>query len=315
MDNSCARRLPESAVGRPGRDGPCYSARMSPRPDHLRLVPLFRGFSDDELAGVAALFEPASIKPDGTVFETGEPATELYLLISGEVTLVRPADDTYRLRPPALIGELGALTGLPRSCRAVVAGQAELFRLEAAKLQRHFGDNQELGVRFLANLLEVVADKVHRDQRRIGDMRMNLVRTQKELKQIRELILESPDTTLSQPIHDAVDRLITHNRRVNYRVEPPSAAQAKFRLDAGAADVLELSRTHVSLTWPSRTLPVDGTWLAGVLDLGGTEVPASGKIIRCDGKRVTIELDLFIDAYAQILEGYLTRVQLLDILV
>jgi hypothetical protein len=66
------------------------------------------------------------------VFETGEPATELYLLISGEVTLVRPADDTYRLRPPALIGELGALTGLPRSCRAVVAGQAELFRLEAA---------------------------------------------------------------------------------------------------------------------------------------------------------------------------------------
>ena len=33
------------------------------------------------------------------------------------------------------------------------------------------------------------------------------------------------------------------------------------------------------------------------------------------GKRVTIELDLFIDAYAQILEGYLTRVQLLDILV
>ena len=64
-----------------------------------------------------ALFEPASIKPDGTVFETGEPATELYLLISGEVTLVRPADDTYRLRPPALIGELGALTGLPRSCR------------------------------------------------------------------------------------------------------------------------------------------------------------------------------------------------------
>ena len=315
MDNSRAPRLPESADGRPGRGGPCYSARMSPRPDHLRLVPLFRGFSDDELAGVAALFEPATLKPDGTVFETGEAATELYLLISGEVTLVRPADDTYRLRPPALIGELGALTGLPRSCRAVVAGEAELFRLESARLQRHFADNQELGVRFLANLLEVVADKVHRDQRRIGDMRQNLVRTQKELKQIRELILESPDSPLSQPIHDAVDDLITHNRRVNYRVEPPSAAAAKFRLDAGIADVLELSRTHVSLTWPARTTPPAGAWLAGVLDLGGTEVPASGKVIRIDGKRVTLELDLFIDAYAQILEGYLTRVQLLDILV
>lgn len=288
---------------------------MAPRPEHLRLVPLFRGFSDDELAPIAALFEVVTPREDGVVFETGEAATELYLLVSGEVTLVRPADDTYRLRPPALIGELGALTGLPRSCRAVVAGPAELYRLEAARLQRHFADNQELGVRFLANLLEVVADKVHRDQRRIGDMRQNLVRTQKELKHIRDLILESQDSPLSQPIHDAVENLITHNRRVNYRVEPPTTIAAKFRLDAGSAEVLELSRTHVSVTWPGRTMPETGTWLAGVLDLGGTEVPASGKIIRVDGKRVTFELDLFIDTYAQILEGYLTRVQLLDILV
>jgi CRP/FNR family cyclic AMP-dependent transcriptional regulator len=288
---------------------------MAPRPEHLRLVQLFRGFTDDELAGVAALFEPVVPRDGGTVFETGEPATELYLLTRGEVTLVRPADDTYRLRPPALIGELGALTGLPRSCRAVVAGEAELYRLEAARLQRHFADNQELGVRFLANLLEVVADKVHRDQRRIGDMRQNLVRTQKQLKHIRELILESPESPLSQPIHDAVEDLITHNRRVNYRVEPPTAATARFRLDAGTAEVIELSRTHVSVTWPGRTAPVVGDWLAGVLDLGGTELPASGKVIRVDGKRVTIELDLFIDEFAHILEGYLTRVQLLDILV
>jgi CRP-like cAMP-binding protein len=293
---------------------------MAPRPEHLRLVPLFRGFSDDELAPIADLFEALTPRADGVVFETGEPATELYLLVSGEVTLVRPADDTYRLRPPALIGELGALTGLPRSCRAVVSGPAELFRLEAARLQHHFADNQELGVRFLANLLEVVADKVHRDQRRIGDMRQNLVRTQKELKHIRELILESTDSPLSQPIHDAVDNLITHNRRVNYRVEPPTTIPAKFRLDAGLAAVLELSRTHVSVSWPGRTPPEVGTWLAGVLDLGGTEVPASGKVIRTEAvrtesKRVTLELDLFIDAYAQILEGFLTRVQLLDILV
>jgi CRP-like cAMP-binding protein len=288
---------------------------MAPRPEHLRLVPLFRGFSDDELAAIAGLFEPATPRADGVVFETGEPATEFYLLAAGEVTLVRPADDTYRLRPPALIGELGALTGLPRSCRAVVAGSAELSRLEAARLQRYFADNQELGVRFLANLLEVVADKVHRDQRRIGDMRQNLVRTQKELKHIRELILESPESPLSQPIHDAVDQLITHNRRVNYRVEPPAAAAARFRVDAGTADVIELSRTHVASTWPGRTLPNPGDWVSGVLDLGGTEVPASGKVIRVDGKRVTVELDLFIDAYAQVLEGYLTRVQLLDILV
>jgi CRP/FNR family cyclic AMP-dependent transcriptional regulator len=289
---------------------------MAPRLEHLRLIPLFRGFSDEELAELAALFGPAAARPDGSLFETGEPATDLYLLSSGEVTLVRPADDTYRLRPPALIGELGGLTGLPRSCRAVASADAELWSLEARRLQAYFAENQELGVRFLANLLEVVADKVHRDQRRIGDMRQNIVRTQKSLKQIRDLILEAPETTVSAPIHDSVERLITHNRRVNYRVEPPQALRAQLRLDNGSAEVLELSRTHLSIDWPGDGSVAEvGAWHAGVLELAGTEIPASGKVVRAEGRRVTFELDLFIDEYAASLEGYLTRVQLLDILV
>jgi CRP/FNR family cyclic AMP-dependent transcriptional regulator len=288
---------------------------MGPRVEHLRLVPLFGGFSDDELGEISALFEPATVRPDGSLFETGEPATDLYLLAAGEVTLVRPHDDLYRLRPPALIGELGALTGLPRSCRAEVSAGSELWCLAARRIQGYFADNQELGVRFLVNLLEVVADKVHRDQRRLGDMRQHLVKTQKSLKQIRDLILESPDTPLSAPIHDRVEAMITHNRRVNYKVEPPGALRASFRLDAGVAAVAELSRTQVVAEWPTVAPPVIDDWFAGVLDLAGTEIAASGKVVAVEGRRVTIELDLFVDAYAQTLEGYLTRVQLLDVLV
>lgn len=288
---------------------------MGPRVEHLRLVPLFNGFSPEELGEIAELFEPATVRADGSLFDSGEAATELYLLASGEVTLVRPHDDVYRLRPPALIGELGALTGLPRSCRAEVSADAELWRLAARRIQGYFAENQELGVRFLVNLLEVVADKVHRDQRRLGDMRQHVVKTQKTLKQIRDLILESPETPLSSPIHDKVESLITHNRRVNYWVEPPGALRATFRLDAGQAPVCELSRTQLVVEWPGDSLPSVDDWFAGVLDLAGTDVPASGKVVAVDGRRVAIELDLFVDAYAQTLEGYLTRVQLLDVLV
>lgn len=287
---------------------------MGPRVDHLRLVPLFRGFSDEELTEIGRLFEPAAVRADGSLFDPGEPATELYLLAAGEVTLVRPADDVYRLRPPALIGELGALTGLPRSCRAEVSADAELWRLVAKRIQGYFADNQELGVRFLVNLLEVVADKVHRDQRHLADMRQHLVKTQKSLKQVRDLILESPESPLSAPIHDQVESLINHNRRVNYWVEPPSALRATFRLDAGASAVVELSRTKLVLDWADKA-PALGDWLSGVLDLAGTDVPASGKVTAVDGRRVTLELDLFVDEYARTLEGYLTRVQLLDVLV
>jgi CRP/FNR family cyclic AMP-dependent transcriptional regulator len=223
-----------------------------------------------------------------------------------------PDDDVFRLRPPALIGELGALAGLPRSTRAKVAEGSTVWRLPAKTLQAFLADNQELGLRFLVNLLGVVADKVHRDQTRLSDMRKNLVRTQKELKRLRELVLETDETPLSAPVHDTLDRLITHNRRVNYRVEPPAALPVQLRLESATYPIQDISRTHVSLSSPTLD---EGAWITGVLDLAGTEIPISGKVHRVEDGRVTIELDLLIDEYAAALEGYLTRVQLLDVLV
>ncbi|CAN5714330.1 hypothetical protein BH11MYX3_BH11MYX3_14200 [soil metagenome] len=58
-----------------------------------------------------------------------------------------------------------------------------------------------------------------------------------------------------------------------------------------------------------------GSWVSGVLSLAGSEIPISGKIHRVHAGKVTIELDLLIDEYAATLEGYLTRAQLLDVLV
>ena len=287
---------------------------MGPSATELRTIPLFQGFGDEELGQLGGLFAKVTIDPAKPLFDVGEPAAELYLLTAGEVVLERPDDDLFRLSPPALIGELGALTGLPRSTRAMVAAGSMVWGLRAKKLQDFFAKHQELGVRFLVNLLGVVADKVHRDQTRLGDMRQNLMRTQKELKRLRELVLETVETPLSAPVHDTLDRLITHNRRVNYRVEPPAALPVTLRLDNVTTPVADVSRTHVSVSLPA-TAPATGSWLSGVLNLAGTEIPISGKVHRVSGDRMTIELDLLIDEFASVLEGYLTRAQLLDVLV
>ncbi len=122
---------------------------------------------------------------------------------------------------------------------------------------------------------------------------------------------------MSAPIHNTLDRLITHNRRVNYRVEPPPALAINLRLDFGTVPVADISRTHISVEAPDApgTTATSGAWVSGVLSLAGTEIPISGRIHRVSGTRLTIELDLLIDEFAAILEGYLTRAQLLDVLV
>jgi CRP-like cAMP-binding protein len=286
----------------------------------LRTIPLFHGFTDDELAALGGLFERVAVDPARPLFDIGEASDDIYLLTDGEVVLDSPDDDRFKLSPPALIGELGALTQIMRSTRATVTAGATVWSLDAKVLQSFFASNQELGLRFLVNLLNVVADKVHRDQARLADMRRNLITTQKELKRLRELVLESEETPVSAPIHDALDNLITHNRRVNYRVEPPPALAAHLRISTEAdkpditTAVLDISRSHVSVK-PIAKAPAQGTWLTGVLQLAGTEIPISGRVKRVDTTRMTIELDLLIDEYTSILEGYLTRAQLLDVLV
>jgi len=288
--------------------------RMGPTASDLRTIPLFHGFADDELARLGALFERVTITdPEKPLFDVGEPATDFYLLTAGEVVLDSPDDDRFKLSPPALIGELGALTGLARSTRAYVTAGSTLWIVPARRIQAFFGEQQEMGVRFLVNLLTVVADKVHRDQGRMADMRSNLIKSQKELKRVREIVLEAEETPISAPVHDAVEKMITTNRRVNYRVVPPAALASSVRFDEGVGPVADISRTHLTVHAPM-TPPAIGAHVIGVLSLAGTEIPISGTVFRHKGHKMTIELDMLIDEYAAAFEGYLTRVQLLDIL-
>jgi len=146
-------------------------------------------------------------------------------------------------------------------------------------------------------------------------MREHIIVTQKTMKGLRELVLESPDSPISGRIHDALDGLIQQNRRANYRVEPPPALAAHLRLDDGRlAPIVELSRTHLNFRLAG-ALPAPSHEIAGVLVLAGPEIPVSGRVLRVQGDRVVLVLDLLLDEFAAAFEGYLTRVQMFDFLV
>jgi hypothetical protein len=222
----------------------------------------------------------------------------------------------YRLRPLAPIGELGALAGLHRNTSAVVTERAELWKATREALLHFFEQNREIAVLFYQNLVHLIADKVGRDQIRLEDMRRNIIRTQKAMKQMRDLLLESPETPVSEALHGNLEQLIQNNRRVNYRLEPPATLPARVRLDNGASlAVVQISRTHVRYRQDEGQLPRSTSAWTGVLWLSGPEIPVSGKVLRTIGPLVDVEIDLLFEEYGAMLDGYLTRVQMLDFMV
>jgi CRP/FNR family transcriptional regulator, cyclic AMP receptor protein len=286
------------------------------RPSDFHTIPLFHGITDDHLGELLAACEHVLLPAGEVLFEAGSDPTHLLLLVSGEVTLREPdhiGEPRFRLSPIAPIGELGSVTGLKRNTTAVTTQPSEVYRIGVGPLRHFFESHGDVAFPFYHNLLNIVADKVRRDSRRVEEMRANLIRTQKAMKRMLSLVLESEETPLSKSLCETLEDLIEHNRRLHYLVEPTSTLTSWIRLDAGATvPVREISDSLLRIA--ETRVPVGAEW-SGVLITPGAEVPVSGKVESSDPGSALIKLDLFIDQYALVLRDYLTRVQMLDFVV
>lgn len=303
---------------------------MAVSPSELHAIPLFHGITVPHLAELVGAFERLSFEAGETLFEAGSAPTHLLLLVRGEVALREPgasgesAEPRFRLSPLAPIGELGAVTGLPRSTTAVTTQPSEIWRISAAALTEFFEKHGDVAFPFLHNLLSIVADKVRRDGKRIEEMRGNLIRTQKAMKKLLDLVLETEETPLSKQIAETLEDLIEHNRRSHYLVEPTRTLTSTVRLDSGeSVPVLELSDGLLRIGKPpsAPSAPSEGAHWSGVLVTPGAahdaarEVAVSGTVEALDASGMIVRLDMLIDAYAAVLRDYLTRVQMLDFVV
>lgn len=289
---------------------------MSVSVSELRSIPLFQGITDEHMTQLLGAFEQQSLQKGEVLFEAGSDPTHFYVLIKGEIALREEGEPGYHLHPPAPIGELGALTGIRRYTTAIATEACELLRVTKADLMNFFEDYGDVAFPFYHNLLEVVGDKIRRDRRRMEEMRANIIRTQKAMKRLRDLVLESEDSELSAEIYDTLDGLISNNRRAKYVVEPPAALPCYVRMDDGTQiPVRQLSAVWLSIPdLPGRPTSLSASW-SGVLLALDREIPLSGTITRIEEGLVTIELDLLIDDFAVLLEDYITRSQMLDVVV
>jgi len=163
-------------------------------------------------------------------------------------------------------------------------------------------------------MLDVVSDKVRRDKTRMDEMRANIIRTQKAMKELRDLVLSSEETAMSQQLCDKLDDLIEHNRRSHYRVSPTDSHPASARLTTGqAATVVELSEGFIKLRTEKKTEP--GAELTLVVALPRCELPLSGRVERVGTDGVLLKLDLLIDEYASALSQYMSELRMLDFVV
>jgi len=126
-----------------------HTRHIQERVESLRKVELFSTFHEDELLAIAEKLKYAPFATGDIITRQGAVAHWLYMLIDGEadVFLEMPGQEKRKLNtlhPGNFFGEMGLMTGAPRTATIIAATDVECYQLDKASFQEVLQKRPEL---------------------------------------------------------------------------------------------------------------------------------------------------------------------------
>jgi CRP/FNR family transcriptional regulator, cyclic AMP receptor protein len=102
---------------------------MDTKTELLKQVPLFAGFSRDELRAVAAVADELDVPAGRALTRQGEPGREFVVLVDGEATVEENGKAVATLGRGDFLGEIALLTRSPRTATVTTTAPSRLLVL------------------------------------------------------------------------------------------------------------------------------------------------------------------------------------------
>jgi MFS family permease len=151
---ACGAALAAILIGTGAEGGP--SPAMTEAALRVARLPIFAGVPENRLAGAFSRAERVAVPAGTTVIRQGDPADRFYVILDGSFAVDQaeaPGTAPVRLRkmgPDEVFGEIGLLTGAPRSATVTALTDAGLLALGAKDFLDLVASAAEVGPRLLA---------------------------------------------------------------------------------------------------------------------------------------------------------------------
>ncbi len=127
---------------------------------------LFRDLLPSQLKLLYPLFIPCEFVADTLLFEQGEPAENLFAVVSGEVVVNFKPDDgpiitVAHVQPGSIVGWSAAIGSRRYTSSAVCTTYTQLLRVRGDDLRRLCIQHPDTGNVFLDRLATVIAERLH----------------------------------------------------------------------------------------------------------------------------------------------------------
>jgi CRP/FNR family transcriptional regulator, cyclic AMP receptor protein len=127
---------------------------------------LFRDLSSEHLKLLQPLFISCEFPAESVLFEQGDPAENLFTVVSGEVVVNFKPDDgppivVARVQPGSIVGWSAALGSRRYTSSGVCTTYTQLMRVRGDDLRRLCLQHPTTGTVFLDRLATVIAERLH----------------------------------------------------------------------------------------------------------------------------------------------------------
>lgn len=135
----------------------------------VKRIPLFQGLKTDQALAMIKVCERRSLQPREVLCSYGEPSKEMFILLSGELS-IRTADDVQiaKISPIAPVGEMGIFTAEPRSATVMASEASSLLVLSKNKLDVFMRRNPPIEIIISRNLISTLSERLRNANQEIA---------------------------------------------------------------------------------------------------------------------------------------------------
>lgn len=133
--------------------------------NHFADLSLFDGLTPEECDLVYPLFRVCRESAGNVIFEQGDPAENLFVVVEGEVSILYKPDDGPELtishvRSEGVVGWSSAIGSPVYTSTAVCATECRLLCLSGNALRKLYQEHPDTGVLILGRLAALIAERL-----------------------------------------------------------------------------------------------------------------------------------------------------------
>jgi CRP/FNR family transcriptional regulator, cyclic AMP receptor protein len=118
----------------------------------LAACPLFGGVAGEDLAAIGERALEVDFAADHVIARQGEIGTGFFVIVDGQVRVVRDGEELARLGPGEFFGEMSVIDGLPRVAMVVTTEPTRCLALPSWEFEQLVLDHPTIALAILRGL-------------------------------------------------------------------------------------------------------------------------------------------------------------------